>query len=208
MTELYLIDERAPMGDAMQRFIPRSDATLLILPDDDMATVAQGALTRLAEPQFAHAQIRGLTIMAHGNAGYMQLGTGLTLETADALAPLAGRMQRHARHRIRLFGCYVASGSSIRTHPGRGDFESGWGVPGSARDYFGGAGYQFMRRLAQIFQASVIAACDEQFATGTRDTTLVRGVVYEGQVMQVDPYGAFTISEDGRVCVDSRSDLF
>ncbi len=207
MTELYLIDERAPMAGAMERFIPRSDASVMILRDDDMGGIAQGALSRLSEPRFAQAQLRGVTIVAHGNAGYMELGTGLTLRSVEALAPLAARMQRSARHRVRLFGCFVASGAWQHGH-GEGSFTSGWGTGGSARDYTSGAGYQMMRRLAQMFTATVIAACDEQFATGTRDQTLVRGVFYEGPVMRVDPSGAFSISDETRVFVDSRLDLY
>lgn len=206
MTELYLIDNRAPMADAFERFIPRSDASVLILPDDTMEGIAQGALSRLSEPRFAQARLRGLTIVAHGNAGYMELGTGLSQHSVDALAPLAARMQRGAQHRVRLFGCYVASGTWRAEH-GQGDFSSGWGMAGSTRDYTSGAGYRLMRRLAQMFHASVVAACDEQFATGTRDQSLVRGVVYEGPVMQVDPFGGFTISDETRVYLDSRFDL-
>ncbi|MEO3471493.1 hypothetical protein AAFN86_06455 [Roseomonas sp. CAU 1739] len=58
-----------------------------------------------------------------------------------------------------------------------------------------------------MFHATVIAACDEQFATGTRDQSLVHGVVYDGEVMQVDPFGWFTISDETRVPVDSRFNL-
>ena len=91
---------------------------------------------------------------------------------------------------------------------GAGDFATGWGMAGSARDYTSGSGYQFMRRMAQVFGGSVIAACDEQYATSVRSQTLVRGVVYEGPVMRVDPFGGFTISEEARVLVDSRFDLY
>lgn len=207
MAELYLIDERAPLSDAWERFIPRSDAGLRILETDAIDGIAAGALSRLSEPRFAHARLRGITIIAHGNAGYMELGTGLNLGNVDALAPLAARMQRGAQHRVRLFGCFVASGH-WQNGQGAGDFASGWGMAGSRRDFASGSGYRLMRRMAQIFQATVVAACDEQFATSTRDQTLVRGVIYEGPVMRVDPFGAFTVSDETRVYLDSRFDLY
>jgi hypothetical protein len=207
MAELYLIDDRAPMADAWERFVPRADPSLRILQTDEIDGIAAGALSRLSEPRFAHTRLRGLTIIAHGNAGYMELGTGLTLNNVAALAPLAARMQHGARHRVRLFGCFVASGHWQHGH-GAGDFTSGWGVAGSWRDFTSGAGYQLMRRIAQMFHATVVAACDEQFATSTRDQSLVRGVIYEGPVMQVDPFGAFTISDETRVYLDSRFDMY
>lgn len=207
MAEFYLIDERAPLADAWERFVPRADPSLRILETDEMDGIAAGALSRLSEPRFAHVRLRGITIIAHGNAGYMELGTGLNLGNVEALAPLAARMQRGAQHRVRLFGCFVASGH-WQGGNGAGSFVSGYGMAGSLRDFTSGRGYQLMRRMAQIFHATVVAACDEQFASSATAQTLVRGVIYEGPVMRVDPFGAFTVSDDTRVYVDSRFDLY
>ncbi|MEO3471494.1 hypothetical protein AAFN86_06460 [Roseomonas sp. CAU 1739] len=83
VAELYLIDERAPMADAWERFIPRTDASVLILRSDAIAAIATGALSRLSEPRFAHAGLRGLTIIAHGNASSMEIGTGCGCSVAS-----------------------------------------------------------------------------------------------------------------------------
>jgi hypothetical protein len=206
MTELYLIDERAPMAEDWLRYIPRQDPSVLILRDDTMEAIATGALSRLSEPRHASARLRGLTIIAHGNAGYLELGTGLNRHNAGALSPIAARLQRGVQHRVRLFGCFVASGHWQNGH-GEGDVASGWGMAGSLRDYTSGSGYLFMRHLAQLFGGTVIAGVDEQFSVSRLTLNLVRGVVYEGPVMRVDPFGGFTLSDEGRVYVDSRFDL-
>jgi hypothetical protein len=126
-------------------------------------------------------QIDTLYLCAHGNSGYLQLGTGLTPTTAPSFSVLSGRFASMGF--IQIHGCGVASSTSI-TAPG-GTVEHPLVVPGTFTG--SGLGLELLRTLANHTGALVEAAINAQY-----DDPLY---TYEGPTVVVGRGGSFASSQ-------------
>lgn len=125
--------------------------------------------------------ISTLYLCAHGNSGYLQLGTGLTTATAMSFSVLRGRFDFMGI--IQIHGCGVASSTSI-TAPG-GTIEHPNVVPGTFTG--SGLGLELLRSLATHTGALVEAAINAQY-----DDPLY---TYEGPTVVVGRGGSFASSQ-------------
>ncbi len=125
--------------------------------------------------------IETLYLCAHGNSGYLQLGTGLTTATAMSFSVLRGRFDFMGM--IQIHGCGVASSTSI-TAPG-GTVEHPVVVPGTFTG--SGMGLELLRALADSTGALVEAAINAQY-----DDPLY---TYEGPTVVVGRGGSYASSQ-------------
>jgi hypothetical protein len=125
--------------------------------------------------------IETLYLCAHGNSGYLQLGTGLSSTTAPPFSLLNGRFGSMGF--IQIHGCGVASTTSI-TAPG-GTVEHPLVVPGTFTG--SGLGLELLRTLANLTGALVEAAIHAQY-----DDPLY---TYEGPTVVVGRGGSFASSQ-------------
>ncbi|MBX9595863.1 MAG: hypothetical protein K2X46_15980, partial [Roseomonas sp.] len=89
MPNLYAIDDDAPFAPQLRDFLAlRGSAVVPVHRSDDMVRVAAEIVRTAAAHPALRGRIGQLFLMAHGDAGNLRLGTGLTRETAADLGPV------------------------------------------------------------------------------------------------------------------------
>ena len=120
-----------------------------------------------------------LRLCAHGNAGYLQLGTGLTASTAVHFSALAPLFKENGA--IEVHGCGVASNTNI--------YDDRWYslstcYPGTYKE--GGIGHNFLKALASAAKVMVTGGVNCQ--TGDAQYR------FEGPALTVMPGGESALS--------------
>ncbi|HWT10017.1 MAG TPA: hypothetical protein VN329_12700 [Roseomonas sp.] len=202
MANLYVVDEGAPYSEVLMTWLAmRGFPVVHVRRRDDMTTIALEIQRTAARHPATHGRIRTLYLMAHGDAGLLRLGRGLTTANAIELAPVHGCLHGGFLSSVCIYGCNVGSAIAADAHGG-GSVETPWETPLHAGNVRAGAGYGLLRALAQTLAVRVSAPVIRQ-NLGPRDyEQLLEGRAYQGPVLTVNPAGHFTI-----VRTDSHGDI-
>lgn len=107
-----------------------------------------------------------LRFLCHGNMGYVELGNGLTVQSASNFQMLRGHFGGQFP-KIEVHACGVLSGTAVTSHSPSGTID------------LSAPGHAIMRALARAAQVLVIAAYDTQYADGS--------MAFEGPIRHFRP---------------------
>jgi hypothetical protein len=212
MPNLYAIDDNAPYAQMLRDFLAlRGSAVVPVRRTDDLNRVGAEIVRTAASHPALRGKIGQLFLMAHGDAGRLDLGTGLRRGNAWELGQVWNAMHGGLLSSVVVYGCNVASARPA-TAEGGGTTDSTWQTPLNRGSVTAGEGYGLLYALAQAVGVGASAAVIRQHL-GPRDyERLLQGRGYQGQVMTVTPSGSFTIVRmraDGTVSEmqDSETDF-
>jgi hypothetical protein len=123
-------------------------------------------------------RISKLRLCAHGNSGYLELGTGLDIASQADFTKLHSKKVFTKDAAVEIYGCAVASATWVKQDKDGNWLHGTWKVDG--------IGHKFVKALAATLRVKVRAAVDLQH--GDR---LYR---YENQYITVEPSGHTTVS--------------
>lgn len=193
MANLYVVDEGAPHAEALMTWLAtRGSPVVQVRRRDDMTAIAFEIQRTAARHPATHGRIRTLFLMAHGDAGVLRLGRGLTAANAIELAPVHPCLHGGLLSSVCIYGCNVGSAVAADAHGG-GTVETPWETPLHAGNVRGGAGYGLLRALAQTLAVRVSAPVIRQHLGPREYEHLLEGRAYQGPVLTVTPTGSFTI---------------
>ena len=185
---IYAVDDRYPSGwrVAQTRWLIRVTAVMTI------QQIVAEIKSRVTTAGGGYNSIRTIILAGHGNAGYVQLGTGLTIAEVPHFTHLRNFMTpTPAENGIEIHGCGVASASSILgngstiTNPicVSGMYEYPEVRPGVR--VVRGAGYALLAALANTVGRNVTAGLNCQYADANW--------AFEGPTITVAPSGSSSV---------------
>lgn len=210
MANLYVVDEGAPHAETLMTWLGmRGLPVVPVARADDMLRVALAIVRTARQHPATHGRIRTLFLMAHGDAGHLRLGTGLTTATAEDLGPVHPCLHGGLLSSVCIYGCNVGSAVAADAHGGGTAF-SPWETPSMAGSVRGGAGFALLQALARTLGVRVSAPVIRQ-DLGPRDyEQLLEGRAYQGPVLTVNPTGSFSIvrmDRQGNIVSQQDSEL-
>ena len=179
---IYLHDYRSPWPRYL-KFKPHQNATdvehIVVSKVMSMDQVVEAVIRKAAKPK----SIWLLLLLAHGNQGYLELGTGLTKDTCHHFHDLREFMTPGGEG-IEIHGCAVASNSPIADYPFLPHNERLKHLKGTAESSRT-AGVNMLKALARAGNCIVKGAIDAQWVD--------RDGKYNGHYVVVKPTGTFEI---------------
>lgn len=193
MTRLALIDNRAPQAEDVSFAAAVSGwQAVMVTPQDGIYTIGQRAIAAARR----HGAITELRIMAHGAPGVIQLGQGLTEDSAIDLRPLRPHMRNGRLNSVWCFSCNAAAASGPDKWNKSALLETGWAGNAAVT---AGRGYRLLRAIAAALGSNVHAPVDVQFMANWNYRGFFNGQVrFTGTELLVERHGAYRVVTPGQ----------
>ncbi|WP_198376513.1 hypothetical protein [Neoroseomonas rubea] len=196
MTNLFIVDRRAPQSSRMLDFIAIRGLRGMAAEQGEM--ILEIALR--ARSAAGDSPISTLTLVAHGAPGALQMGLGLNEHTAHDFSPLRSRMRGGPLSSVRCFACTAAANAGADKWNKDGTLESGWGTTGSRTSITTGRGYRLLMALARALGCEARGPVLTQYLSAEGYQRMLDGEAFRGPVLVVAPDGGFRIEHpDGSV---------